>query len=183
MSSRTPSTSPAPSRRRPVRLTDAGSGLAEPCTGTVSAPPGGVGTWTYTATATDRAGNVATASVSWKVIWPFDGFLDPVVNPPEVLEANAGRAIPVKFGLGGDRGLGVLVAGSPTSGTVTCNAGAEVTELAEAATPGASGLSYDPATQTYTFVWKTQKAWAKTCRQFRLVLVDGTTHTFVVKLR
>jgi hypothetical protein len=35
-------------------------------------------------------------------------------------------------------------------------------------------LSYDPATDTYTYVWKTNKIWAKTCRQLVLKLDDGT---------
>jgi hypothetical protein len=44
-------------------------------------------------------------------------------------------------------------------------------------TAGGSSLSYDPLTDTYTYVWKTNKGWANTCRQLVIVLNDGTTHT------
>jgi hypothetical protein len=35
-------------------------------------------------------------------------------------------------------------------------------------------LSFDPATNTYTYVWKTEKAWANTCRQLIVTLKDGS---------
>jgi hypothetical protein len=38
-------------------------------------------------------------------------------------------------------------------------------------------LAYDPVTDTYNYVWKTNKAWAGTCRTFTLTLNDGTAHT------
>jgi hypothetical protein len=43
-----------------------------------------------------------------------------------------------------------------------------------AATPGRSGLSYDARTDTYTFVWKTEKAWAHACRRLEVAFVDET---------
>lgn len=44
-------------------------------------------------------------------------------------------------------------------------------------TADGSGLQYDPGSSTYTYVWKTSKAWTGTCQQFTLQLTDGTTHT------
>ena len=41
-------------------------------------------------------------------------------------------------------------------------------------TAASSGLSYDPATERYTYVWKTQKAWADSCRQLAVKLNDNT---------
>lgn len=44
---------------------------------------------------------------------------------------------------------------------------------------GNSSLSYDATTNTYTYVWKTAKAWsssASKCRLFDLELKDGTHH-------
>ena len=46
----------------------------------------------------------------------------------------------------------------------------------ETLTAGASDLQYDPAADVYTYVWKTQKAWAGTCRILTIKLTDGTTH-------
>jgi hypothetical protein len=44
-----------------------------------------------------------------------------------------------------------------------------------------SSLSYDPSTDTYTYVWKTAKVWANTCRQLVLTLIDGSQHTALFK--
>ncbi len=43
-------------------------------------------------------------------------------------------------------------------------------------TAGSSSLSYDATTDQYTYVWKTNKAWARSCRQLILRLSDGTDH-------
>ncbi|HEY6801698.1 MAG TPA: PxKF domain-containing protein, partial [Agromyces sp.] len=58
-----------------------------------------------------------------------------------------------------------------------------VGEVLDAVTASRSGLSYDAATDTYTYVWKTDKAWAKKTGQFVLTLSDGTTHTFDVSFK
>ena len=39
---------------------------------------------------------------------------------------------------------------------------------------GASGLTYDGASGFDTYVWKTDKAWAETCRQLVHSFADGT---------
>jgi hypothetical protein len=39
-----------------------------------------------------------------------------------------------------------------------------------------SGLSYDAASDTYTYVWKTDKKWANTCRVLNVKLDDGSEH-------
>jgi uncharacterized membrane protein len=112
--------------------------------------------------------------------YAFGGFLRPVDNPPAVNSVKAGSAVPMKFSLGGDQGMAIL-AGMPQSIPVACNNGAQ-TGPAEAATPaGSSGLSYDPAAGTYTYVWKTAKSSAGTCRQFRLSLSDGSVHHAVFR--
>jgi len=46
----------------------------------------------------------------------------------------------------------------------------------ETVTAGSSSLSYDATTDQYTYVWKTNKAWARSCRQLILRLSDGTDH-------
>jgi len=48
-------------------------------------------------------------------------------------------------------------------------------------TAGNSSLAYDPTTQTYTYVWKTAKSWAGTCRQLDVQLIDGTHHPALFK--
>ena len=107
----------------------------------------------------------------------FTGFLQPVDNAPILNTVKAGQAIPVKFSLGGDRGLNILAAGSPASQQIACAGGQAVDEIEQTVTAGSSSLSYNAATGQYTYVWKSDKAWKNTCRQLVLTLADGSTHT------
>jgi hypothetical protein len=107
-------------------------------------------------------------------VWTFTGFLPPVDNGAVINSVKAGAGVPVKFQLGGDRGLDILAPNSPVSVTISCASGEPVDPIEETATPGASGLQYSASTQIYTYVWKTQKAWSGTCRRFVLRLDDGT---------
>jgi hypothetical protein len=163
--------------------TDALSGVQTMAASAVSGGnPDGTGAFTATCSgALDQAGNpAAPVSVSYTVTplaYPFSGFFQPVDNPPTVNTVKAGSAIPIKFSLGGDRGLAIFAPGSPTSRPVSCSTSAPVDSIEQTTTAGTSSLSYDPITQQYTYVWKTDKAWAKTCRVFTFTLTDGTTHT------
>ncbi|HXI20226.1 MAG TPA: PxKF domain-containing protein, partial [Gemmatimonadales bacterium] len=101
------------------------------------------------------------------------GFFSPLGPYPEFQQVKAGSAIPLKFSLGGDQGLGILAAGFPVSGPVACGSGSVTTvEATDAA--GQSGLQYDPDTETYTYVWKTDRAWGGSCRSLIMKLVDGS---------
>ena len=55
--------------------------------------------------------------------------------------------------------------------------------LEETTTAGSSSLSYSDGQPygQYHYVWKTDKAWAGTCRRLELKLVDGTTHSALFK--
>lgn len=106
----------------------------------------------------------------------FEGFQSPVAAPPAVNVANAGQTVPVKFSLSGDLGLDVLF-GTPTSAPATCLTWTTTGSPAPTATSGGAGLAYDPATDTYAWAWKTDKAWGQTCRAFELTLDDGSYWT------
>jgi hypothetical protein len=163
-----------------------GSGVAS-CVGTVAngavVPTDSVGTKTFTVTASDYAGNTATMSVSYSVTFSFGGFLRPVDNLPTLNSTNAGAAIPVKFSLAGDQGLDIFAAGYPRSEAITCDSTAPVDGVEETVTAGANALTYDVASDTYKYVWKTDKSWAVTCRQLVLKLTDGTFHRANFKFR
>jgi hypothetical protein len=104
----------------------------------------------------------------------FHGFLAPLANPPAVNRVNAGSSVPVKFSLGGDQGLSILAAGSPTVQPVFCG----TTTPSGAATAAAGpGLSYDPSRDQYTYSWKTDGRWKGTCARLDVRLSDGTTHS------
>jgi hypothetical protein len=115
--------------------------------------------------------------------YTFTGFFSPVNNLPTVNAVNAGRAIPVKFSLGGDQGLDIFEAGYPKSQQIACDSTASVDGIEETVTAGGSSLSYDSASDQYTYVWKTDKAWAGTCRQLVLKLDDGSSHRANFKLK
>ena len=106
----------------------------------------------------------------------LSGFFPPVGNLPVLNQVQAGPAIPVKFSLGGDEGLAIVAPGSPVSQQIACDTAVPVGDVARTVTAGGSSLSYDPSTAQYTYVWKTVTAWAGTCRQFMLRLIDGEAH-------
>jgi hypothetical protein len=113
-------------------------------------------------------------------IYNFDGFFAPVENRDAanhlvLNRVQAGLAVPLKFKLGGDYGLDVFDTGYPKSETIACNSDTEVNGVDQTVNAGASSLTYNAATGTYTYVWKTAKAWLDTCRQLVLKFDDGTT--------
>jgi hypothetical protein len=160
--------------------TDALSGVATQATLSVTGGNAD-GTGSFTATcggATDNAGNNGSASATYTVAYNWTGFFQPVDNLPVVNTVNAGQAIPVKFSLGGNYGLNIFAPGYPASQQVSCggSGGSSTSPIEETVTAGNSSLQYDPGTQRYIYVWKTDKAWAGTCRQLLVKLIDGTEH-------
>ena len=113
--------------------------------------------------------------------WNFAGFFSPV-NNAEVNLAKAGSSIPVKFSLGGDQGLEVLAAGYPKLVFTQCDPDDVVDPVEETSTAN-KGLTYDALTDTYTYVWKTDKSWKGKCGTFTLKLDDGSEHTADFQLK
>ena len=130
-------------------------------------------------------GRALTADeVAHESAFDFNGFLKPVDNLPTVNGAKAGSAVPVKFSLGGYQGLtGLLANGSPASQKVACSTTAPLDELESTANPGASTLSYDASSDTYSYVWKTDPSWSGSCRQLVVTLSDGIPHTAAFKFK
>jgi hypothetical protein len=142
-----------------------------------------VGTTTVTATATDDSGNSSSCSFNVTVLYNFTGFFSPVENPPTLNQVKAGQAIPVKFSLSGNKGLGIFATDFPASQQVTCNSSAPVSDLEGTDTAGGSTLTYDAGSDRYHYVWKTEKSWAGTCRQLVVKLNDGSTHIAQFKFK
>jgi CSLREA domain-containing protein len=107
----------------------------------------------------------------------FTGFFPPVDNPPIMNQMNAGRAVPLKFSLGGNQGLAIFAAGYPKTQVIQCSTQIPVDSVEETVIAGSSSLSYDPATGIYTYIWKTERSWANSCRQISLKFIDGQTYT------
>jgi hypothetical protein len=150
-------------------ITPDGSCTGATCTATVPGP--------HTVTGANGGQTAqATLTVTGTTGYTFQGFFAPIDNAPIVNIAKAGSAIPVKFSLNGNQGLNIFSPGYPASQQVACNASVPSDTIEETATAGASGLTYDAVADQYVYVWKTEKAWANTCRQLTVKLSDGTNH-------
>ncbi|HEY5782146.1 MAG TPA: HYR domain-containing protein [Lysobacter sp.] len=135
-----------------------------------------VGSNTVSCTATDSHGNTASGSFKVNVSYAWNGFFRPVDMAPMLNSSKAGSAIPLKFSLGGNQGMGIMAAGYPKSAPMTCGGAAE-DPLLETVTAGSSSLQYDASANQYIYVWKSEKSWAGTCRQIQVKLSDGSVHT------
>lgn len=164
--------------------TDALSGVATAAS--LSSSGGPVGSITATCSgALDYAGNAGSASATYNVIYSWNGFFRPIDNPgagpaPIFNVLKAGQAVPIKFSLDGNYGLGIIL--SAVSIPVSCDtAGTYSTDTAIVAA-GGSSLSYDVLADQYNYVWKTDKIWAPSCRMLTVTLNDGTPHVAYFKL-
>jgi len=111
--------------------------------------------------------------------WAFSGFQSPVDAPPTINRTKAGSGVPVKFSFGTSApatGSLDILNGAPRVGEMACVGTTEVDELEVTAAAGSSGLQFDPTTNIYTYVWKTDKSYAGKCYQFALALKDGSVH-------
>lgn len=169
--------------------TDSFSGVAS-CTVTVSGGnASGVGTFTYTATATDQVGNTNTVSGTYKVIYRFDGFLQPINDTAHSVGTStsifkAGSTVPAKFQLKKADGTVVQSASAPVwltpvKGSATT---APVDETAYTASAD-SGMTYryDATAQQYIYNWKTGTGgnyW-----RMGVTLDDGQTYYVNIGLR
>src|SRR5215216_1141494 len=80
--------------------------------------PNGVGTINFTATAKDVAGNTTTQSGSYKVIYRFDGFLQPINDTAHQVDQSTsifkgGSTVPAKLQLKKADGTVVQAVGLP----------------------------------------------------------------------
>lgn len=110
----------------------------------------------------DRTGDACDAS--W---FSFAGFRSPVDGGGVVNVAKAGSAIPVKFSLGGYRGMSIFESGYPRLHRVACS-GSSTDVVEETTSAAASNLSYDAGADSYSYTLKTTKALAGTCQTLEL---------------
>jgi hypothetical protein len=140
------------------------------------------GAWVDVTTYSDPVVNVICGQVgslspfaAFERSYTFGGFLAPVQSLPTRNLISAGAAIPVRFHLTGGDGLSILDTGSPASQQLACSTGSPLAVVEETTTAGGSSLSYHAPTSVYTYVWKTDRAWAGSCRQLILHFNDGSS--------
>ena len=100
-------------------------------------------------------------SFTMTVLYNFTGFFSPVDNLPTLNVVNAGKAIPVKFSLSGNKGLDIFAANSPYTISINCDGSAPQSDIEETMNAGSSSLSYNATSDQYNYVWKTENSWAK----------------------
>jgi hypothetical protein len=172
---------------------------------TCSPAPGstfGFGTTAVTCTATDSSGNVGSNSFNVTVTpFGFSGFQQPIDNVPAVNAVQAGATLPVKWKLQGAGGTtitstGTVAAGWPKQTQVSCSTFTGMEDDVSGATTGATTLRYDEVGGQFVYNWQTPKSgagtcWlvkmttddAGTCWRLEVMLVDGTAHDLLVKLK
>lgn len=125
------------------------------------------GARTFTVTAYDRAGNVATRTQTYSVAYDFYGFASPAFAWPTQNTMKAGEGVPLKFSLHGDQGLNIFSAGSPA--WAPCGA-------LDQPAPAGGTLSYNASSDRYTFLAASSKSWVGSCYELIMTLKDGTDH-------
>ena len=114
-------------------------------------------------------------------------FTSPVSAAPAINVVQVGSTVPLKFSYPEAQGqLDVLAPNSPYSRQVECSTLRTLDPNATFTTPrpfpvpiqtpGNSGLAYDARTGLYSMNWKTDPAWAFTCREAVLTRDDGEQH-------
>lgn len=136
----------------------------------------GVGSVSYTATATDKAGNTATETLSYSILYAFGGFEQPI-NADGSSVFKLGSTIPVKFSLTDCHGTVISTALS-TLGVFKINDA--VLGTMEELLVDASGSSntdnlFRYAGPHYIYNLST-KPFSTGTFQLRAMLDDGTTH-------
>jgi hypothetical protein len=134
-------------------------------------------------TATDANGNVSTYTQKITVLYDFGGLFQPVDMGGVLNVVKAGSAIPVKFSLGGDMGLQIFENGSPQVAAYVASATATTDEIEVLSAATISGLTYDPLTKQYTYVWKTDKNLVGTTKKLVVKFKDGTSVTAYFKFK
>jgi sugar lactone lactonase YvrE len=136
------------------------------------------GARTFKVTGKDLVSFTASVTNSFTVasLFNFDGFLAPASAPPTLNLVTRGSLVPIRWKLPDGNGGFVsnpLSFSSVTVGSLSCGS-APVVPLNDTAT-GPAGISFDPATDTFTYNWATNAGWTG-CRKLTIKLRDNTLH-------
>jgi hypothetical protein len=153
--------------------------------------PNGVGTFSFTATAKDKAGNTSTQTGSYKVIYRWDGFLQPINDTAHQVDQGVSifkgaSTVPAKFQL--KKADGAVVQAntapqwlSPSKGGPT-TAGVDENLYSDSASSG-TAYRYDSTAQQYIYNWSTKGSAVGFYYRVGVTLDDGQTYYVNVGLR
>jgi hypothetical protein len=151
----------------------------------------GVGLFSYKATANDNAGNTETRTGSYRVVYRFDGFLQPINDTAHQVGVStsifkAGSTVPVKLQLKRADGTAVQAASAPVwevpvKGSPTT---APVDEsVYGTAADSTNTYRFDGTARQYIYNWGTDAAGKGSYHRIGVKLEDGQTYFVNIGLR
>jgi hypothetical protein len=158
------------------------SGLAGSCS--VSGYGTTVGSHTVTASATDLAGNSASASATYTVLaWTLTGFYQPVDMNGVYNVVKGGSTVPLKFEVfaGATELTATSVVTSFVPTKVACEGGAPTDDI-EFTTTGGTSLRYDATAGQFVQNWLTPKQ-AGLCYRVTMTTQDGSSLVAFFRLK
>jgi hypothetical protein len=167
--------------------TDSFAGVASCKVAVTGGNANGVGTFTWTATATDRAGNESRTTGTYKVNYRFDGFLQPINDTAHQVGISTsvfkgGSTVPVKFQLRKADGSIVPAAAAPVWLTPLKGAAMSMPVGETSTTAGSdSGTTYRNDAGQYIYNWKTDGSGYY--YRIGVRLDDGQTYYVTIGLR
>jgi hypothetical protein len=144
-----------------------------------------VGPHTVTATATDKAGNVATQSHTYTVLaWTLSGFFQPVDMGSSVWNTvKGGSTVPLKFRIfaGSTELTDTSIVNVLKATAVSCTSGSE-DAIEELVSTGGTSLRYDTTGGQFIYNWQTPKQPGK-CYRVTVGTADGSSLVANFKLK
>ena len=143
-----------------------------------------VGNHTVTASASDKAGNSASASATYDVLaWTLNGFYQPVDMNGVFNVVKGGSTVPLKFEVfaGTTELTSTTVVKSFVQSKVACD-GTAATDEIEFTTTGGTSLRYDTTAGQFIQNWQTPKA-AGTCYRVTMTTQDNSSLVAFFKLK
>ncbi len=147
-----------------------------------------MGSFPYTARAADLAGNVTVQTITYDVVYAWNGFAQPVNDTAHQVGSatsvfKAGRTVPLRFSLANAQGQVVVPTTAPIW-VMPAQGGAMSTPVNEQVYSDAadSGQVYRATGSTWNYNWSTKglgSAWWRV----GVRLDDGTTHDVTVGLQ
>ncbi len=162
---------------------DGGSGLAA-CAGPATLDTSSIGTRSFEVTATDRAGNIRTETISYRVVYAYGEIRQPI-NADGSSVFKAGSTVPVKFRVTDFAGQPITAA-TATLSTVRSYGtdGLQLDAEQEASTQGGANVDnlFRPSAGQYVYNLST-RGMAPGSYQLFIRLDDGKQYTAVFSLR
>jgi hypothetical protein len=141
---------------------------------------GTAGSRTVNCTAADAAGNSASGSASYRVVYGFNGFASPVQNPSVLNVVKAGRSIPLRWRVVDAQGAPVdtLTSAALRAVPIACP---NATENRITSYGSGNGQLQNLGNGYYQLDWAAANSLRGACRSLDLDLGDGELHSALFK--